>query len=360
MTKILVISLAGIGDTLMATPLIHELRANFPAATIDVFVMWPGSRELLEGNPHVDAVMHKNLIKSGLFDTLPFFLGLRRKRYDVSINTYPQSRVEYRLVSRFIAARQRLSHIYGTWTALDRFLVNRVTEQNYNIHAIENNLNLLKLLNASPKLSDHQTEITLKPEERAWADDFVRGDARKILGMHVGSGTTKNLAMRRWPVDYWIKLIQQLTASKGDVRILLFGGPDEVEDHKQILDQVKTPTVQVAATKNFRETAALLSKCVAFISVDTSLMHLAAAMKVPRQIVIETPTFNKTVEPYGRPYTLVPNPMVAGRALDFYRYDSKGIKGDAEQLNACMRSVTVESVLKAVLEALSSETSSKT
>ena len=45
--KILVISLAGIGDTLLATPLIRELRANFPAATIDVLTMWAGSKDLM-------------------------------------------------------------------------------------------------------------------------------------------------------------------------------------------------------------------------------------------------------------------------------------------------------------------------
>jgi ADP-heptose:LPS heptosyltransferase len=50
--NILVISLAGIGDTLFATPLIHELRANFPAANIDALVLWTGSKHLLEGNPH--------------------------------------------------------------------------------------------------------------------------------------------------------------------------------------------------------------------------------------------------------------------------------------------------------------------
>jgi len=34
-----------IGDTLIAMPLIHELRVNFPAATIDVLAMWPGSKD---------------------------------------------------------------------------------------------------------------------------------------------------------------------------------------------------------------------------------------------------------------------------------------------------------------------------
>ena len=42
--KILVISMAGIGDTLIATPLIHELRANFPDATIDALVRGPARR----------------------------------------------------------------------------------------------------------------------------------------------------------------------------------------------------------------------------------------------------------------------------------------------------------------------------
>ena len=54
--KILVISLAGIGDTLLATPLIHELRANFPDATIDALVLWAGSKDLLEDNPHLGRV----------------------------------------------------------------------------------------------------------------------------------------------------------------------------------------------------------------------------------------------------------------------------------------------------------------
>src|SRR5438445_6213068 len=52
--KILVISLAGIGDAFLATPLIHELRLSFPAATIDALVRWAGARDLLESNPHLN------------------------------------------------------------------------------------------------------------------------------------------------------------------------------------------------------------------------------------------------------------------------------------------------------------------
>jgi len=81
-------------------------------------------------------------------------------------------------------------------------------------------------------------------------------------------------------------------------------------------------------------------------------MHVAAAVGVPRQIVIETPSFNKTVEPFGRDFSLVANPAVAGRNLDFYRYDGRGIKGRREEILQCMASVTPADVWRALDEAL--------
>src|SRR6476660_1473673 len=106
--RILVISLAGIGDTLFATPLIRELRGNFPDATIDVLVMWRGSKDLLEGNPHLNAIHQQNLIKLGYLKSLDYVASLRENRYDVSFNTHPQSRIQYRITARLINAGIRV------------------------------------------------------------------------------------------------------------------------------------------------------------------------------------------------------------------------------------------------------------
>jgi len=94
----------------------------------------------------------------------------------------------------------------------------------------------------------------------------------------------------------------------------------------------------------------LIRRCDSFLSVDTALMHVAAAMNVKRQIVIETPTWNRPIEPYGNPFTLVKNPMIAGRNLEFYRYDGGDIKGTDEELKQSMASVKVEDVLETVLK----------
>jgi ADP-heptose:LPS heptosyltransferase len=349
--KFLVISLAGIGDTFFATPLIHELRANFPDAQIDAFVRWRGSRDLLENNPHLNAVHQHGLLQANLPASLQFLRGLRRQRYDVSFNTHPQSRIHYRVVARFIGARIRASHRYDGSGTLDRWLVNRSLPQDCGQHAIENNLRLLGLIDAKPVLPRHEYEVFLTPTERQWADELIARhqlEQRPRLGIHVGSGGTKNLALRRWPLENYLALIQRLAASHPQLAVLLFGGPNEKPDHEKILAQSDRRQVFEVPSVNFRQAAAMAGKCGAFLSVDTALMHVAAAMRVPRQFVIETPTWNKVIEPYGNPFVLIKNPAVAGRNLDYYRYDGRGIRGTPEELTRCMASVSVEEVWKAV------------
>ncbi len=349
--KILVISMAGIGDALLATPLIHELRANFPDAMIDALVMWAGSRDLLENNPHLNRVHQKYLIQSSKLEALRFLWSLRRERYDVSINTHPQSRMQYRIAARIVGAPTRISHEYECFNALDRRLVNRTLPQDYTRHSIENNFDVLPLLGAQKKLPAHEIEIFLTPDEEKRADDFLANyklTEQKLLGVHVGSGGTKNLPLKRWPLKNYAGLIRRLNRDRRDVSILLFGGPEEAKDHEVILAQTDRDRVFQVGAKNLRQAAALMKRCRSFLSVDTALMHLAAAVKTPGQIVIEAPTLNVTNLPYGNPFTLVKNPVVNGRGLDFYRYDGGDIKGTREELLACMASVKVEDVFATV------------
>ena len=353
--KILVISLAGIGDTLLATPLLRELRLNFPQAQIDVLVKEAGARDLLETNPHINSLHCEIMLQQSKTATLRGLQRFRRQHYDVSLNTYPQSKIHYRLVSRWIAARERLSHKYDNWGFLDSMLVTKTIAQDYALHSIENNLKLLSLIGAKPKLAKHDSEIFLSAAEEKWADDIVRESGlagRRVLGVHVGSGKTKNLALRRWPLENYIELVRVLTKEHQDVRVVLFGGPEEREDHDRVRKEVSSNAVMVAPSRSLRQAAALVARCHAFLSVDTALMHVAAAMKVPRQIVIETPTFNKTIEPHDRPYTLIANPAVKGRNLEFYRYDGRDIQGSPEELRQCMLAVKVEDVLTTVDSAL--------
>jgi len=349
--KILIISLAGNGDTLFATPLIHELRANFPDATIEALVRWVAARDLLAGNPHLNRVHQKDLMKCGKLEALQYLRALGRNGYDYSINTHPQSRIHYRAAARLIGARTRLSHEYECSGPLDRWLVNRTLPQDYTKHAVENNLAFLPLLGAAARLPRHETEIFLPAAAEAWTKEYLTRHqlaGKKLLGIHVGSGGTKNLALRRWPLENYIELVRRLRRAQPETGILFFGGPDERADHEQIQAALGGDHLYFPATPGLPQAARLIKQCDTFLSVDTVMMHLAAAVKVRRQIVIETPTWNPPIEPYANPFILVKNPVVNGRGLEYYRYDGGNIKGTRAELVACMASVTVESVLAAV------------
>lgn len=349
------ISMAGIGDTILATPLIHELRANFPEARIDSLVLWSGSKHILEQNPHVNHIYQRNLINQSQLASLKFLLSVRKNRYDISINTHPQSRRHYRVIARIVGAPLRISHVYESFGAVDRWLVNQTLPQDYARHSVDLNLDVLGLLGGKPRLPRHELEIPLSAEDERWAESFLARHqlhGRKILGIHAGSGSTKNLALKRWPLEQYVALVRKLRQSRPELAILLFGGPDEEADIQKIIAASPSPLSIRVDSPTLRSAGALMKHGTAFLSVDTALMHLAAAVRAPGQIVIEAVTLNKTNEPYGHPYILVPNPAVAGRNLDYYKYDGLGIKGTPQELANIMSSVTVEAVHETVLRTI--------
>lgn len=347
MQRLLVIALAGIGDTLMATPFLHELRANFPAAEIDVLVMYPGARQLLTGNPHLNTVHQHHFLRASKLASLRFALGLRGRRYDASFNLHPQARTEYRLIARLIGARRRFSHRYDRWTWLDRRCVTDSLPQDYTVHADANNLRLLELAGGRRQLVEHRYELLLDDAERKWAEHYAATHqlaGKRWLGLHVGSGGTKNLALRRWPLEHYVELVGLIHDTKPDLPIVFFGGPDEAEAHAELFQRLRRGPVVFPQSPSLRHAAALLAQAQWFLSVDTVFMHLAAAVNVSRQFVIETPTVNPPILPLRTDWQLIPNAAIAGRHLDFYRYDGQPIRGTPAELKAIMASVSPQEV----------------
>jgi len=322
---------------------------NFPEARIDALVLWSGSKDVLEGNPYVNNVYQKNLLRHGTLAGLRFLFSIKKNAYDVSINTHPQSRRHYRMIARIIGAPFRISHLYESFRPVDSWLVNRTLPQDYQRHSVDLNLDVLQLLKTRKLLQKHSLELFLSPADLGWAETFIAENklqSRKILGIHAGSGGTKNLALKRWPLENYIELVKRLRNMHPDLGILLFGGPDEDAERNQIMAADPGGLTIRVRSENLRQAGALMKQCSSFLSVDTALMHVACAVRAARQIVIEAPTLNKTNEPYATFWTKVPNPAVGGRNLDYYRYDGAGIKGTTEELIRCMASVKVEAVME--------------
>jgi len=86
--KILILSLAGIGDSLMFTPALKVLRRDMPDAEIHVLTMISGANELYLYNKDVDRNFYFDFLKKGVFKSLIFLYKMRKEKYDISIKIH--------------------------------------------------------------------------------------------------------------------------------------------------------------------------------------------------------------------------------------------------------------------------------
>src|SRR5881296_2236111 len=116
--SILVIKLRAIGDVLLSTVVLNNLRASFPDARIDFLTERP-SREVIEGNPVVNSVL--------AFDgsnrrSLSLILDVRNRKYDLVIDLFGNPRSA--LVTFFSGASYRVGYRFN-WR---RYCYNIVVE----------------------------------------------------------------------------------------------------------------------------------------------------------------------------------------------------------------------------------------
>jgi lipopolysaccharide heptosyltransferase II len=348
--KILVLCLAGAGDVLMATPLLKELRAAFPASQIDVIVMQgAAARDVLCGNPNVNTVYLHDFRAERLFRNISFCLKLRGI-YDLSINAYPQNRIEYNLLAWLIGARQRVGFHYAVRCgAMEHLFQTHTIPEDESMHVVDNNLRIIpEVLGFS--LSQTAPELELFPGEKIQdlAIDFIKKqglDDKILIGFHPGSGVTKNLILKRWPVTRWAELAKHLCMND-ETRILLFGTPDEqnLRDEIRCLAGEKGKYLIEAGGMALMDSAALIGRLKLLVCCDALLSHVAAAMQTP-SVVLFGPTPEYATRPYASRCEVVRLDLACSPC---YRFSTKGIHCTNEEFLCCMRSLSGERVMDSV------------
>ena len=84
---------------------------------------------------------------------------------------------------------------------------------------------------------------------------------------------------RNWPVENYIRLIQQLQSKYAAFQIVLTGGPNDTVLTSHIAEQ--TGAISIAGKTTLKQLAALLDKAALLIAPDTGPAHIATAMNTP-------------------------------------------------------------------------------
>jgi heptosyltransferase II len=342
--QILVRGTNWIGDAVMSTPALQRLRASFPAARISLLTT-PLTCELLADRGLVDEVIPYYRQRDGwraLWQTLPV---LRRGGFDLAILF--QNAFEAALLTRLAGIPHRIGFAAQGRSHLLTCRLRRGPEYR-NRHQIGDYLDLVA---ASERLfldSDFQPveesplpKLICRDTEQVAGDRLItaRGLSVKdspLVALNVGA---TNSRAKCWPADHYGSLARQLGASVG-AKILLIGGPGEVESANAVAQAANTPDlINLAGLTSLGELLGILNRCALVISNDTGPAHIAAALGRPT-LTLFGPTNEFETSPTGPRAALIRAPEI-DCARCMYR--------DCPIDHRCMTRLSVETVYNRAL-----------
>ncbi len=304
--RILVIALSGIGDALLFTPAALLLRKKFPEAVIDALVMFKGAQQIYERTGIFDNVIYHDFLNRPKLESLKVVLLLRGK-YDSSINIYPSNRKEYNLIQYLIGSKTRAAIRYlRRDTSELGFLNSASIIENDSLHCVEENVALCEKVFGFKAEEIPNLQFPLTEEDFQFADRFLIsneiGNNDLVVGFHAGTATFKNQIKRRWEPEKFAALGKRFSSENG-ANVLVFGGPDEAELKREIITRAESQNVIGVDTPGLPETAAVMKRCDLFVTNDSSLMHIASAMK-RKVVAIIGPTNTNYIHPWHTEYEI--------------------------------------------------------
>jgi heptosyltransferase-2 len=274
---IAVLQLSGIGNFVMLTPTILNLRRLFPQARITLLVQDNGTPQVLEGLEGVTNMVVDPLLLRRPWGLLAYAARLRKNPVDLFLLAYPSQELIGAALARFAGARIRVGHSYRSFRWEDlHWLLTHFLHLDETVHEVERNLALLRVLGFKP--TTIHPYFHLDEPNRLRAAEFLPGiDDLPLVGMHCHS-----LAFKRWPVRHFAAVADWLV-EEFQIKIIFLGGPEEVEVGARLLAQVKRPEeiINLVGKTTLKEAAALVQMCSLFVSDDSGLMHVAAALGTP-------------------------------------------------------------------------------
>jgi ADP-heptose:LPS heptosyltransferase len=291
--RILLVALSEIGDAVLLSPFLRELRRLAPRAHITL-VHRPAASSLYARCPYVDRTLTYEPRAARLLR--PVVLPLRSSRFARRMLDGP--RLDVAIVPRWdtdhhfataIAfwsdAARRVGyseHVNGRKATLnagfDRLLTDAVPSGTA-LHEVERHLALLRYMGAAP--SGGPLELWLDDDDEREVDEQLSFSGvvseRPLIAMLIGAADPK----RRWPAERFALLGAALLRRYTKAHVLIIGGSEDVAAQSVVLDALQLRAVPLAGRLTLRESAAALRRCVVAVGNDSGALHLAAAARVP-------------------------------------------------------------------------------
>ena len=272
--NVLIIKLRGLGDAVLGTPVIKNIKNLMPEVRISV-VTFNFSKPIFENNPHIEKINGisghpkpselKKLVKD-----------LNAQNYDLVINLHARH-FSSKIVKK-IKARWKINRSYFIRERYSDILIG--SDHNFDKSSIERDLDCLRAMGLKPH--DKNPEIFITHEEDKWAEDLMAkkkiDPSKKLIIIH----PTTNNSYTDWGLDRFINLASQLINNHGHQVLACF--PEKEQSISDLLvEQLKEIYVHVGS---LRQNMALISKADLMIDNCSAPSHISSALKIKTLVLL--------------------------------------------------------------------------
>jgi ADP-heptose:LPS heptosyltransferase len=258
--KFLIIRFSSIGDIVLTTPVIRNLKQQCEDAEIH-YVTKQQYKSILENNPYVDKV--HTLDKS--FDEM--ILELRREHFHYVIDLHKNmrtSRVKLRLLSTFFSFKKLNLE---KWLMVN-FKINRLPK----LHIVDRYMETIKFF--IDENDQKGLDYFISASDEINLDSLPEHFRKNYIAFAIGA----QHATKRLPLEKIISICKKINKP-----IVILGDNDDKIIAEKVKNAVGENIYNACGIYNLNQSASFVKQAKLVISHDTGLMHIAAAFK--KQII---------------------------------------------------------------------------
>lgn len=342
--KVLMIRLGSLGDVVLTTPLPEAIKKAYPDAEVDYLVK-KEYVQILEQNPYINKLIpfDSKGTNKGLNGLLLKIKELKEGGYTHILDLH--SNLRSRLIAAMITGADTLR--YKKQLIKRRLLLRGVKVDT--IHTVDAYFGALSSLGINRL--DEAPGIYLSEDDADFAERFLKDHqinrGETILGINPGATRPTKMWTEEGFVETGRRCVKEIGA-----KILIFGGPDEMELGGRIAERIGDHALSVAGKMDLKESAALIKRCRIFISNDSGPMHMATAVETPVVAI-----FGPTVQGFG--FAPIGNSTVVEVDLKCRPCSLHGSKTCPRGHFECMNAISADTVFEKVKEILADKKMSK-
>ncbi len=327
------------GDTIVATPMLRQLKASCPQAHLTLLTSHSAAAAL-QDYPHLDAVQGFDQGHGlRIHHTLDLVNQLREGSYDVAFLL--NRSVQCALAAQWAGIPTRIGYKAECRTP---FLTLAVP---YSFDRNESTC-LLDMVRAVGLPTDETLpELVFSEHTRKRAYELLASfgwsgeeGGRPLVGMQPGANDPY---IREWGAKRYASVADKLIEEWG-ATVVLMGGREEEATALEMERQMRHPVLNLIGKSPLRESLAMIGHCNLWIGNDSGLLHTAVAQGVP------------SVGIYG------PNKVVrwgyhTARHRSIVAFPERPAETD-DAIRSCLDQIPIAEVLRAIEEVMQSPATS--